>query len=230
MIVFSEVMFNETMSGENPQHIEFVTKIAKPLFESWGYEVIILHSGQTYMDIFNHVIKHPRKHADHAGKRYGFAVTGFCSIKRDLKLKPIQQFYQSLGEEPYIQYVGLCIDEPERLTSMHKDSTKISLLEKYQYTEQMAKELCEEYGLLSPVYELSKRGGCWFCPHAKLEEHKYIFKNYPDVWSSFVALEDEPDLANDKWNVYGQSLKERDLILKEIENIHQITMFDYFEH
>lgn len=216
------------MSGENPQHIEFVTKKAKPLFESWGYNVIILRSGKTYMDVFNHVIKRPRKHPDHAGKRYGFAVTGLCSIKRDLKIKPIEQFYKSLGTEPYVQYVGLCIDEQERLASMHKDSTKISLLEKYQYSEQMAKALCEEYGLLSPVYKLSKRGGCWFCPHAKLEEHRYIMDNYPDIWSSFVALEDEPDLANNKWNVYGKSLKEREELIKESKNVYQMTIFDYF--
>lgn len=32
------------ISGENPKHIHFVKNVAKPLFESWGYKVFILHS------------------------------------------------------------------------------------------------------------------------------------------------------------------------------------------
>ena len=55
-IIFSEVMFNEEISGENPKHINFIMNKAKPLFESWGYEVIILRSDKTYMDIFDHIM------------------------------------------------------------------------------------------------------------------------------------------------------------------------------
>lgn len=36
MIIFAEVMFNESISGELPEHIEFVHKAAK-VFETWGY-------------------------------------------------------------------------------------------------------------------------------------------------------------------------------------------------
>ena len=212
-IIFSEVMFNKEISGENPRHIDFIKNKAKPLFESWGYEVIILRSEKTYKDIFNHIIKKPRKHLSHKGQKYGFAVTGLCSVKRDLKLKPIEKYYKSLGNEPYTQYVGICIDEPKRLNSLHKDNSKISLLEKYNFTEKDAKKLCEEYDLLSPCYELSKRGGCWFCPNAKLEEHKQIKELYPDTWNEFVKLESEPNLANNKWNVFGESLIERDALL-----------------
>ena len=84
------------------------------------------------------------------------------------------------------------------------------MLEKYGYTEQMAKELCIEYGLLSPCYELSKRGGCWFCPNAKLAEHREIKELYPDIWNEFVALEDADNVANSKWSIYGTTLKDID--------------------
>lgn len=214
-IVFSEVMFNKEISGEDPKHIDFIMNKAKPLFESWGYKVIVLRSEKTYMDIFNHIIEHPRKHESHKGKKYGFAISSLCSVKRDLKLKPIENFYKSLGNEPYVQYVGICIDEPKRLNSLHKDSSKVSLLEKYKYTRAMTRALCEEYDLLSPSYGLSKRGGCWFCPNAKLEEHRQIKMLYPEVWSDFVMLENEPNLANDKWNVFGDSLRERDILLSK---------------
>lgn len=226
-ILFSEVMFDENTSGENPGHIEFITNRAKPLFESLGYEVKILRSEKTYLDLFHHVIKNPRKYESHRGRKYGFAVTGRCSVKRDLKLKPIDNYLRSLGKEPYTQYVGICKDEPERLRSMHRDKSKVSLLEKYGYTEEMARNLCLEYDLLSPVYELSRRGGCWFCPYAKLTEHEQIRDLYPEVWNTFVSLEAEEKLANNRWNIYAETLAERDEILKQRKRFHQLTIFDY---
>lgn len=211
MILFSEVMYDKkrNISGENPRHIDFIKNKAKPLFESWGYEVKILRAERDYLDCFNRIIEKPRKHLDHKGKKFGFALTGLCGVKRDCKEKPIKDFYKNIKEQ-VVQYVGICTDEPKRLVSLHKSDNKVSLLEKYGYTEQMAKELCIEYGLLSPCYELSKRGGCWFCPNAKLAEHREIKELYPDIWNEFVALEDADNVANSKWSIYGTTLKEID--------------------
>lgn len=202
------------ISGENPEHIKFIKEEAKPLFESWGYKVEILRAKQDYLDFFHHIIKHPRKHMDHKGKKFGFPVYGMCGVKRDLKLKPIDQYYKSISDE-IIQYVGICADEKRRLTSLRNQPGRISLLEKYGFTEQMAREKCEEYGLLSPSYQFSDRGGCWFCPNAKLAEHRIIKEKYPDVWNQFVALEDEDNVANYKFNVFGKTLHEIDNELKQ---------------
>lgn len=226
IIVFSEVMFDKAknISGENPEHIKFIMEKAKPLFESWGYEVKILRADKDYLDCFYHIIEKPRKHPEHKGMYFGFPTNGLCGIKRDCKEKPIKDFYKSI-KEPYIQYVGICADEPKRLKSMHKDETKVSLLEKYGYTEQMAKEKCEEYGLLSPCYDLSKRGGCWFCPNAKCAEHRKIRELDKNTWDRFVALEKEKNLANPKWNVYGDTLEIREQ--KLAANNRKLTLFDY---
>ena len=40
-IIFSEVMYNEEISGELPEHIDFIRNVAFPLFESWGYKTRI---------------------------------------------------------------------------------------------------------------------------------------------------------------------------------------------
>ena len=124
-------------------------------------------------------------------------------------MKPIQDYYKTLNEE-VIEYVGICVDEPERLASMHKNPNKISLLEKYGYTQDNSRDLCDINDLLSPSYEMSKRGGCWFCPNAKLAEQEYIYNTNPELWKEFVKLESVPYLANPKWNVYGCSLKQID--------------------
>ena len=215
-IVFCEVMYDlkNNISGENPEHIKFIKEEAKPLFESWGYQVEILRANRDYLDFFHRIIMHPRKHMDHKGKKFGFPVYGMCGVKRDLKLKPMDQYYKSISDE-IIQYVGICADEKRRLTSLRNQPGRISLLEKYGFTERMAREKCEEYGLLSPSYQFSDRGGCWFCPNAKLAEHRIIKEKYPDIWNQFVALENEDNVANYKFNVFGKTLHEIDNELKQ---------------
>ena len=75
-IIFSEVMFDENISGELPEHIEFINNRCKPLFESWGYRFEILRAEKTYMDCFNHVISRgPRQ-----GLRAGFPMAGSYPI------------------------------------------------------------------------------------------------------------------------------------------------------
>lgn len=226
-IVFVEVMFDkqQDISGELPQHITFIYE-AKRLFESWGYEVYILRAKKDYLDVFNGVIKKPRKHMRNKGKRYGFCASGSCSVKRECKMKPLREFYDSFEEEVYT-YVGIAANEQERLASMHGNPRNISLLEKYGVSEAGAKALCQKYGLLSPLYEITNRGGCWFCEHAKLDEHRALKNSMPHVWKQFLSLEHGlSDVAFSKWNARtGQTLQERDWLLQ----YRQMTIFEYTE-
>ena len=223
-IVFAEVMYSldREISGENQKHIDFVKNKLKPTLESWGYEFDIVRAEKDYLDCFNHIIERPRKHSEHKGMKNGFPCSGHCGVKRDCKVKPIKDFLKECGE--YTQYIGIAIDEPKRLDSLH-ETKDISLLEKYGYTEEMAKDLCKEYGLLSPTYNLSKRGGCWFCPWAKVVEHEYIKEHFPKLWIEFMELEEQDNLAHDKWNVYKETLKERDEFMKWKDA--QMTIYDY---
>lgn len=227
-IVFCEVMFDlkNDVSGENPRHIQFVKQVAKPLFEEWGYKVVILRADRDYLDFFYRIIEKPRKHTEHKGKKFGFPVYGACGVKRDLKLKPINDYYRC-KQEKYTQYIGICANEEKRLESLRGKSDQISLLEKYGYTEEMARKKCEEYGLLSPCYELSKRGGCWFCPNAKFKEHREIKQLYPDAWRKFVELENEENVANCKYNPFGMTLHEIDGLIEWDKR--QISIFDFID-
>ena len=158
LIIFSEVMFDENISGELPEHIDFIKNKCIPLFESWGYEAKILHSDKTYMDCFNQVVKKPRRHMCNKGRKKGFPMPGHCNVNRDCKSKQIKDFYKSISED-VTQYIGIAIDEPERLSRIRiSDVPKISLLEKYGYTERMAFGLCKKYDLLSPIYDFAPRG------------------------------------------------------------------------
>ena len=222
IILFAKVMYDHRrgISGENPKHIAFIHDTAKPLFESWGYQVVILRSPKDYLGFFNHVIQNPTKHKEHKGLRFGFPNTKLCGVKRDCKEKAINDYLAAIDDQ-IIQYIGICPEERKRLDSLHKQANMVSLLEKYSYSEQMAMEKCREYGLLSPCYEFSKRGGCWFCPNAQPAEFKEIKRAYPDIWKEFVLLEKAEDIANTKWNVYGKlSLHEISEQLEKSNNRH----------
>ena len=141
IILFVEVMYDHKrgISGENPKHMAFIENTAKPLFESWGYQVVILRSAKDYLSFFNHIIQNPTKHKEHKGLRFGFPHTGTCGIKRDCKIKAINDFLKTFDEQ-VIQYIGICPEEHKRLTSLHKQENSMSLLEKYGFSEKMAME------------------------------------------------------------------------------------------
>lgn len=154
-IIFSEVMFDKNISGELPEHIDFVKNTAFPLFEKWGYKTKILHSEFTYMDCFNHVLTKSAV-PERNGKKAGFPMGGKCNINKMCKIRPIKQYLKTA--ENLCQFIGIAIDEPERLKRLDK-KTQRSLLAEYGYTEEMALKLAKEYGLLSPIYNFAKRGG-----------------------------------------------------------------------
>lgn len=166
-IVFCEVMYDRKngISGELPEHIDFVKNVAIPKFAEWGFTVDLITAETDYLENFFHVISQSRN--GNNGKMRGFPLSGRCTIQRDCKLKPIADYYKRLGLKPadFTQYVGVAIDEPERLERL-RGTNKVSLLERYSYTEEMALELCREHGLLSPIYQFTSRGGLLVLPES----------------------------------------------------------------
>lgn len=157
LIIFSEVMFDENISGELPEHIDFIKNKAIPVFEGWGYEVKILHSDKTYIDCFHHRTVRGKR----VGMKKGFVMSGHCDVQRDCKLKAIKMFCKSVDVN-FTQYIGIAIDETVRTERVAKAGNQVSLLKKYGYTEQMAFDLCRKYDLLSPIYDFAPRGGVGF--------------------------------------------------------------------
>lgn len=205
-VVFAEVMFDKdrNISGEIPEHIEWIKNVAKPKIESFGIPVYIVQNQNTdYVKEFKHVVK-KSKNPDYNGKMRGFVIAGRCKMNSEGKIKPIRDFYKKFGKN-VIEYVGIAKDEPKRLVRMHKKSNKISLLEKYNYTEADAKELCKKYGLLSPIYDDGTRGGCWFCPNCKIKEFAHIKQNHYYLWKELEELDKLPHIGNFK---YGKSFSE----------------------
>lgn len=133
------------------------------------------------------------------GLKTGFPMAGRCQINRSVKVQPIKDFLKGMKQEEYTQYIGIAVDEPERLERL-RGTNRISLLEKYGYTEEMALELCKKYNLLSPIYDFAPRSGCWFCPNARYTELKHLRKYHRELWNKLLELEDRTDLIGNIWN------------------------------
>ena len=188
-----EELIHKITSGEVPEHRAFIYETALPRLERLGIPVRVLRSDKTYLDLFaGTVTRGPKK-----GLRRGFPLCGHCYVQRDCKLRPIRRYNKTLTPDA-VQYVGIASDEPVRLRRLQGD--QVSLLEKYHYTEEDAKQLCQTAGLLSPVYAFTDRGGCWFCPNAKRKELRHLYDNHPELWAKMLELQAMPGKVSEKFN------------------------------
>lgn len=151
--LYCEVMFDKTISGEVPEHRDFIYNTAIPALEQWGIKTIVLRSESTMKEVF---YTRRTEKSRYCGKYIGFPMVGRCELQKRLKLRPIHAFLKDHPDA--VQYVGIATDEKKRLRSLD-GKRKVSLLAKYGLTQDDARELCSEYGLLSPIYSFAKRGG-----------------------------------------------------------------------
>lgn len=84
-IVFCEVMYDRKngISGELPEHIDFVKNVAIPKFTEWGFTVDLITAETDYLENFFHIISKSRN--GNNGKMRGFPLSGRCTINRDCK-------------------------------------------------------------------------------------------------------------------------------------------------
>ncbi len=192
--IYCEVMFDKTISGEVPEHRDFIYGRAIPALERMGVRVVILRSEKTYVDLFTgRITRGPKK-----GMVRSFPICGRCAVQRDCKIRPIKRYQRTLPPST-VQYLGIAQDEQERLLRL-EGGRQVSLLDKYNLTEQDAWQLCKDAGLLSPVYEFTDRGGCWFCPNAKREELRHLYDHHPDLWARMLELQARPGKVTEKFN------------------------------
>lgn len=226
--IFSvEVMFDNAngISGEVPEHIQWVHNFAIPylrvLFGN-RVQIDIVKSKTDYVRAFTRKLTKSKAHPERVGRALGFPMVGMCVINRDCKVATIKEYNKQFNQQ-LIQYIGIAADESERLKRL--DGDKISLLQKYGYTEKDAWDLCKRFGLLSPIYKISSRGGCWFCPNAKRSEQLYLRKNHPEIWARLEELN-----ATHKHEMISKTFtidKTFEQICKEMDFLDRQTKLDF---
>lgn len=199
-IVFCEVMYDKKreISAEHPCHIDHIMTKCFPTFERWGYKVRVLRNADwDFLSLFHKKIE-KSSYPDRIGKERGFplALNSRCYVKRDLKTSVIEAFYRENRDA--VTIVGICADEPVRLRSLYRQPNKRSILAENGFRQADARALCEEYGLLSPIYELTNRGGCFFCPWAKNLEWAAVPE---ELRKELIMLEENSEnISGASWN------------------------------
>lgn len=194
-VAWVEVMFDKETSGEVPEHRDFMYNSLKPFCEKNGIRFTVLHSPKTYDDVFHHIFTSGKS----TGWKHGFTWPRRCAVNRDCKLKAMSE-YKRREKKRLVFYVGIAADEKKRLKRLNK-TTNISLLEKYSLTEIDAFNLCQKNNLLSPIYNITKRNGCWFCPNAKDTELLHLLNCHEDLFNKLVELEKEKNVVNKLFNL-----------------------------
>ena len=200
-VIFCDIKFDKNISGEHPLMAEWIPKAEKILKDKFGVDVIHLTAERNFYEQFYTV----KNKGNHKGDIYGFPymIGAWCNAR--LKLDPIRKFINKKIKEygAVTEYIGIASDEPKRLErykQLETDNHKYITLADLDIDEHRAMEICKENNLLSPKYENSFRGGCWFCPKQPHYELYNLWKNYPHY---FQILEDmEKDSP-----IYFQNMK-----------------------
>lgn len=189
-IVYCEVMFDETTSGEQPEHAAFINEVAIPkITKDFGYKVTRIRAEKNYIELHNTPIsKGPR-----AGMLRGSPQCRGCWVQRDLKVRPLER-YQKTQPAGSVSYVGIEKNEETRLQRL-TPGRQVSLLAKYGCTKQDAIRLCQDNGLLSPIYKYARRNGCFFCPNCNIGEFRHLRAHNPQLWGKMLELEATPGVV-----------------------------------
>lgn len=203
-VIHCETMYDNKrgISAEQPEQAEWIHNVAIPRLEAMGAKVILTRSKWDMLSLFNHV----KERGKYKGMKYGYPMRGKCYVEGYCKISQIHQLKKQLGE--FIEYVGIAADEEVRLRRL--TGRKVSLLAKYGVTEAQAMQICSDAGLLSPTYDYTHRGGCFFCPSATINELHHFAKTCPELWEEVLQLEHTP-------NIVGRTLKQ-ELTNDELRN------------
>lgn len=88
-ILYCEVMFDENISAEVPEHKEFIYNVAIPYFERVGVKTEIVRGKKTFVELFNKVVG---AKGTYAGKIWSWPLCGRCYVQRDCKARPLDAY------------------------------------------------------------------------------------------------------------------------------------------
>ena len=128
---------------------------------------------------------------------------GSCRWFTSQKTQTIRSYLKKNLKEDYIEYVGIALDEPQRV----KEGKKYPLID-WHMTEKDCLEYCHSKGFYwyegeHELYEHLDRVSCWCCRNKNLKELKNIYLYHKPYWFALCELERRCDM-----NMKNKSLKE----------------------
>ena len=136
------------------------------------------------------------------GKGYSWCG-GRCRWGTTAKIKSLEDYCKG-----HYEYVGIAVDEPQRLEKERKGN-KIFPLVEWNMTEDDCLQYCydrgfnwEEDGI--ELYSILDRVSCWCCANKNLKELKNYYLHLPKYWEKLKELQKQTDrpMKYNKYTVY----------------------------
>ena len=190
-IVTADIWATQDIPADPPPMVEFKKYADEVIKQRYGIKVE--HFVATYAEgvhgekvTFEDAFYRKMTSGKNIGRIKGFPMQkGNWCLK--LKLNAIKQIEQDTKD--CVFYVGIAADEPKRFKVLN--DTKKSPLIEIGWTEADCKRWCEGNNLLSPIYQTSSRGGCWFCHNQTINQLKLLRKTYPDYWELMLKWDSD---------------------------------------
>ena len=191
-IITADVWATDDIEADLPEMVKFKKYADATILSRYGIIVEHFRSPFTYDDKFYTVVgEHRQSKNGWTGKIRGFPCAchgGWCN--RDLKMHAIK--LANASTKGAINYIGIAADEPERFGTFN--DLVVSPLVAIGWTEKDCKNWCYQHKLLSPIYENSNRGGCWFCHNQSIEQLRQLYHNHSDLWDQLLKWDkDSPN-------------------------------------
>lgn len=171
-IVHAEMWATDTIPADLPPMVEFKKGADIFIKARWGIDVEHIRERITYEQAFYRILNGENR----PGEIYGWPFPKGPYCNSDVKMPPLYKI-----ERGNIVYVGIAADEPGRFHVLN--DTKKSPLVEAGWTEEMCRDWCEKNDLLSPIYAMATRGGCWFCHNQSVNQLRLLRRNYPEYWT-----------------------------------------------
>jgi 3'-phosphoadenosine 5'-phosphosulfate sulfotransferase (PAPS reductase)/FAD synthetase len=200
--------------------VEFKDKADKIILDRYGIKVERVRAKTSFEENFYKIKEKGARQGSIRGWPFGRGM--WCN--RDLKSRVLDR--ASKGAK--FIYVGIAADEPIRVRRLIPPKT--SPLAQFGYTERNCYEICEELGLLSPIYTSHlDRGGCWFCPNSKIPELRKLKENHNELWEKMMQWESDWEKMGYSECTFSINSTLREIKKKMEEEEAQMSFFDQQE-
>lgn len=142
---------------------------------------------------------------------------GLCRWGTSLKLNAIKENNKKYGNDFIVEYVGIAVDEQERLLRERvkrcENRLKLYPLAEWGMTEKDCLSYCYSKGWdwqenNVELYSILDRVSCWCCKNKNLKELKNMFLYLPEYWDKLKNLQKQIEIPFKRnYNIFDLEIK-----------------------
>ena len=149
-------------------------------------------------------------------EKFGYGwCGGNCRWNTTFKVQTITNYLKKNYPDGYQEYVGIAVDEPNRV----KD--KLYPLVEWQMTEKDCLEYCHDNNIYwfegdIELYTVLDRVSCWCCRNKNIKELRAMYNSLPEYWQKLKGMQSR---INEPFKQSGSIYELEEVFEKENEQL-----------